>query len=135
MRPPSSLAAAAMIAIGLGLGLTACAPVPPPPAPPPTDPRVFILPDVPITADAPAVSTQAGLLRVTVRLVNRTPVDIPVVATTDWADAQGRPIRSTVSAPRRLTVPRFGDAVVDSVAPRATAAAFRVRVEFDPAAP
>lgn len=133
MRRLSSLAAAAMIV--LGLGLAACAPVPPPPPAPPTDPRVYILPDLPITADPPIVSTQAGMLRVTVRLVNRTPEDIPVVAITDWADAQGRPIRSTVSAPRRLTVPRFGDAVVDSVAPRATATAFRVRVEFDPAAP
>ncbi|CAO3425781.1 DUF1425 domain-containing protein [Azospirillum doebereinerae] len=135
-RLPSVAAATAVLAVALGLGLAACAPVTPPPAPVPAsaDPRVFILPDLPVTADAPNVSTQAGMLRVSVRLVNRTAEDIPVVTTTDWVDGQGRPIRSTVSAPR-LTVPRFGDAVLDSVAPRSNAAGFRVRVEFDPAAP
>jgi hypothetical protein len=113
----------------LALGLYACA------APPPAiDPRVAITPDLPIVAEAPNVTTSAGLMRVTLRLVNSTPQDLPVLAITDWTDREGQPISTIMSAPIRLTVPRFGDAVVDRIAPRDSAVIFHIRVEPDRAA-
>jgi uncharacterized protein YcfL len=115
----------------LALALAACAAPPAPPAS--VDPRVVIVPGLPITTGAPLVTKQSGMLRVTATLANGTPQDIPVLATTDWIDPQGRSIASVVSRPRRLTVPRFGDAVLDSIAPRASATGFRIRVELDPA--
>jgi hypothetical protein len=110
----------------LVLGLDACA------APPPAaDPRVVVTPDLPIAAQAPNVTTSAGLMHVTLRLMNSMPQDQPVLATTDWVDQEGQPISSIMSAPVRLTVPRFGDAAVDRIAPRPSAADFRIRVEPD----
>jgi hypothetical protein len=54
-----------------------------------------------------------------------------VLASTEWTDAAARPISSSMSVPRRMTVPRFGDALVDSLAPRADAVNFRVTVAPD----
>ena len=111
------------------LGAYGCA-VPPPPA----DPRLVITPDLPLVADAPSVTTSAGMMRVTLRLVNGTPQDLPVLTTTDWLDEQGRPISSLMSAPMRMTVPRYGDAVMDRLAPRIPVSGFHIRIEPDWAA-
>jgi Protein of unknown function (DUF1425) len=102
--------------------------------PPPTDPRLVIMPDLPLVADAPSVTTSAGLMRVTLRLVNGTPQDLPVLTITDWLDEQGRPIASLMSAPMRMAVPRYGDAVMDRLAPRPSATSFHIYIEPDRAA-
>lgn len=104
---------------------------PPSPAPlPPTDPRVFLTPDAGVLADPPLV-VPGTLMRATVRLVNPSPSDRPIIETTDWVNAAGLPIRTLLSAPQRLTVPRFGDSTVEVIAPNASAVQFRVRVEPD----
>jgi hypothetical protein len=91
-------------------------------------------PDLPLVADAPSVTTSAGLIRVTLRLMNGTPQDLPILTITDWFDEQGRPISSLMSAPMRLTVPRDGDAMIDRLAPRPSAISFRIHIEPDWAA-
>ena len=102
--------------------------------PSPTDPRLVIAPDLPLVAEAPSVTTSAGMMRVTLRLVNGAPQDLPVLTITDWLDEQGRPISSLMSAPMRMTVPRYGDAVMDRLAPRGTVTGFHIRIEPDWAA-
>lgn len=96
----------------------------------PSDPRVFLTPDAAVSADPPIV-TNGPLLRASIRLVNPTAVDRPVVQTTDWLNAAGMPLRSLASAPQRLTVPRFGDATIQLIAPNPAAIQFRTRVEPD----
>ncbi len=113
----------------LALGANACAP--PPPA---TDPRIVMTPDLPLVADAPNVTTSAGLIRVTLRLMNGTPQDLPILTITDLFDEQGRPISSLMSAAMRLTVPRYGDAVIDRLAPHPRATSFRIHIEPERAA-
>jgi hypothetical protein len=111
----------------LAFALAACAP-----PPPPGDPRVTLVPGLPLTADVPNVSTENGLLRVVVVLSNRTDRDVAVLAMAEWTDEAARPLRSVMSAPRRLTVPRFGNANLDSLAPNSAAAGFHVNVQPDP---
>ena len=123
-----SLRAAALM---LPLALLSCAA--PPPLPPPTDPRISLAPGLPISADAPSVSTTNGMMRVAVLLSNGTDRDVPVITTTEWIDAAAQPMRSVMSAPRRMTIPRFGDATIDSLAPRSDAVGFRVNVAPDSA--
>lgn len=113
----------------LALGANACAL-----RPPPTDLRIVMAPDLPLVADAPSVTTSAGLIRVTLRLMNGTPQDLPILTITDWFDEQGRPISSLMSAPMRLTVPRYGDAMIDRLAPHPRATSFRIHIEPDWAA-
>lgn len=100
--------------------------------PPPLlgDPRVVLTPDANVLADAPIV-VEGALLSVSVRLVNPSNRDRPVIETTDWKDAAGQPIRTLLSAPQRLTVPRYGDAEILAVAPTPNAVQFRIRVEPD----
>jgi hypothetical protein len=116
----------------LAVALFACAA---PPPPPPADPRVFLSPGLPLIADAPNVSSENGLLRVVLHISNGTDRDVPVLVTTEWVDGASRPLRSVMSAPRRVTVPRFRDVTVDSLALAANAAGFRVSVEPDPTNP
>ena len=113
----------------LALGANACAP--PPPA---IDPRIVMAPDLPLLADAPNITTSAGLTRVTLRLMNGTPQDLPILTITDWLDEKARPISSLMSAPMRLTVPRYGDAMIDRLAPHPRATSFRIHIEPDWAA-
>ena len=114
----------------LAAGLAACAP-PAPPRAVSLDPRVAITPDAAVFADAPIMGMQSSLLSVSVRLSNPRGADVPVLQTMDWIDAAGVPIRSVMSAPRRMTVPRFGDATVQGIAPSPAARDFRLRVEPD----
>lgn len=95
------------------------------------DPRVSVAPDVMLSVSKPNVSKQNGLMRVTLALHNTTGYDVPVLVETDWFDAQNRPIPTVMSLPERLTVPRYGDAVVDSLAPRPAAFGFHIRLESD----
>lgn len=81
-------------------------------------------------ADAPIVGPGPSL-RAAVRLVNPSGVDRPVIETTDWVTAAGMPVRSLLSAPQRLTVPRYGDATIQVIAPNPAAVQFRIRVEPD----
>lgn len=116
---------------GAVLALVAgCAAPPPPPPPPPSDPRVFLTPDVGVFADPPIVA-YGPQLRASVRLVNPYAADRPVIQTTEWANASGMPVRSLLSTPQRLTVPRFGDATIQIIAPNPAAVQFRIRVEPD----
>lgn len=109
----------------LGVVLTtACTP------PPPGDPRVYLTPDAGIYADPPIVAAGPPL-RASVRLVNPGSSDRPVLQSTDWANADGMPVRSLLSLPQRLTVPRYGDATIELIAPNPAALQFRVRVEPD----
>ncbi|MBC7800004.1 MAG: hypothetical protein H7Z10_05235 [Gemmatimonadaceae bacterium] len=103
---------------------------PPPPPAPPGDPRVFLTPDAGVFADPPIVAFGPEL-RGSVRLVNPGPNDRPVIQTTEWANASGMPVRSLLSTPQRLTVPRFGDATIQVIAPSRAAVQFRIRVEPD----
>ncbi len=98
--------------------------------PPPADPYVQVTPDAGVVAE-PALVAPETPLRASIRLVNRSAVDRPVLQTTDWNDAGGLPVRSLLSAPQRLTVPRFGDATILLIAPNPAAVQFRVRVEPD----
>ena len=84
-------------------------------------------------AEAPTV-VPGPLLRAAVRLVNPSGMDRPVVQTTDWVNAAGMPVRSLLSTPQRLTVPRYGDATIQVIAPNPAALQFRIRVEPDVAA-
>jgi uncharacterized protein YcfL len=98
--------------------------------PVPTDPRVFLTPDAGVLAEPPVV-VAAPMLRVSVRLVNPTGADRPVLQTVDWTNAEGLPVRSLMSRPQRLTVPRYGDATISFIAPTPAATQFRIRVEPD----
>ncbi len=118
------------VALLLPLALATCAA---PQSPPLADPRIFLVPGLPISADAAGVSVENGLMRVAVRLSNRTDRDVPVLVMTEWTDREARPMRSVTSRPRRLTVPRFGDAAIDSLAPGSNAADWRMSVEPDTA--
>lgn len=119
-------------ALALALALSACSPPPPPPPPPQAvDPRVSVAPGMPLAVGNPQVSTQNGLMRTTLALRNVTDRDLPILVTTDWLDAQGRPMPTVMSLPQRMTVPRYGDAVVDSLAPHPSAAGFHIRLEPD----
>lgn len=91
---------------------------------------MFLAPDAGVFAD-PAVVLAGPLLRASVRLVNPSSTDRAVLQTTDWVNASGLPVRTLLSAPQRLTVPRFGDATISVIAPNAAASQFRVRVEPD----
>lgn len=116
------------LTIGLGGAVVGCAP---PPLPsPPSDPRVVLTPDLGLLAD-PVVIAPGLVVRAQVRLVNPTKIDRPVVAITDWATASGMPVRTLLSAPRRFIVPRFGNAMVEVLAPSPQAVQFRIRVEPD----
>ena len=77
------------------------------PAPPPGDPHVYLTPDAGVSADPPII-VAGPLLRASIRLVNTSPADRPVVQTTDWTTDIGMPVRTLLSAPIRLTVPRYG---------------------------
>ena len=101
-----------------------------PPAPPVRDPRVQLTPDLGLLAD-PVVMAPGPGVRGQVRLVNPSSTDRSVIQTTEWASATGMPVRSILSSPRRLTVPRFGDAVIEVIAPNPQAIRFQVRVEPD----
>jgi hypothetical protein len=90
------------------------------PAPPPGDPR-----------DVPPIIVAGPLLRVSIRLVNPSPADRPVLQTTDWTDVNKLPVRTLMSAPQRLTVPRFGDATIQVIAPNPRAVNFNTRIEPD----
>lgn len=108
-----------------GLALTsACTP------PPLGDPRVYLTPDAGVFAD-PLIVVPGPPLRASVRLVNPGSSDRPVIQSTDWANADGMPVHSLLSAPQRLTVPRYGDATIELIAPNPAALQFRVRVEPD----
>jgi hypothetical protein len=117
--------------MGAAVAVMSCT-APPPPERPAGDPRVFITPDLPLAAAAPIVSRGVSGLEVSLRLLNPTPVDFAVLATTDWIDAAGRPVDTVISRPRRITVPRFGDATVQSTAPKESVSDFRIRIEPDP---
>ena len=95
---------------------------------------MFLTPDAGVLAEPPTV-VAGPLLRASVRLVNPTGADRPVIGTTDWATASGMPVRSLLSAPQRLTVPRFGDATIQAIAPTQAAVLFHIRVEPDLSAP
>lgn len=94
------------------------------------DPRVSVTPDARVFAED-LIVVEGSPLRVSVRLVNTSGIDRPVIETTDWRNAAGQPIRSLMSAPQRLTVPRHGDAAISKIAPNADAVQFRIRVEPD----
>jgi uncharacterized protein YcfL len=98
--------------------------------PPPADPYVRVTPDAGVVAE-PALVAALTPMQASIRLVNTSSVDRPVLQTTDWNDAAGLPVRSLLSAPQRLTVPRFGDATILLIAPSPAAVQFRVRVEPD----
>jgi uncharacterized protein YcfL len=99
-------------------------------SPPPADPNVTLTPDAGLIAEPTIVVAEAPM-RASIRLVNTSGVDRPVLQTTDWNDAAGLPVRSLLSAPQRLTVPRFGDATILLIAPNPAAVQFRLRVEPD----
>ena len=81
------------------------APLPPPPG----DPRVQLTPDAGVSADPPVIGVGPSLrLRASIRLVNSSPADRPVLQTTDWTDIDGLAVRTLMSAPQRLTVPVSG---------------------------
>ena len=113
-----AVAAAALVA--------GCAPPPPQPA----DPYVYLTPDAGVYAE-PTIMAAEAPLRASIRLLNPTGVDRPVLQTTEWNDAAGLPVPTLLSAPQRLTVPRFGDATIRLIAPNPAAVQFRVRVEPD----
>jgi uncharacterized protein YcfL len=100
-------------------------------SPPPGDPYVYLTPDAGVSAEPTVFAAEAPLRRASIRLVNPTGVDRPVIQTTEWNDAAGLPVPTLLSAPQRLTVPRFGDATIHLIAPNPTAVQFRVRVESD----
>jgi uncharacterized protein YcfL len=114
-----------LLAAAVAVAVAGCA-APPPPA----DPYVQVTPDAGINAEQTIVAADAPL-RASIRLVNSTGVDRPVLHTTDWNDAAGMPVPTLLSAPQRLTVPRYGDATIRLIAPTSTAVQFRVRVEPD----
>lgn len=116
----------AIVGIVAGLGSACAAPTPAPPR----DLRVMLTPDAGVYADAPHV-VPGTLLEASLRLVNPSPQDRPVVQTTDWIDAAGLIIQTLLSTPQRLTVPRYGDAVIRVIAPTPAAVQFRIRVEPD----
>jgi hypothetical protein len=100
-------------------------------APPPAaDPYVYLTPDAGVSAKPTIVAPEAPL-RASIRLVNPTGADRPVLQTTEWNNAAGSPVPTLLSAQQRLTVPRFGDATIQLIAPNATAIQFHVRVEPD----
>ena len=107
------------------------------PPPPPGDPRVQLTPDAGVSADSPVMGVgpllggAEQLVRVSIRLVNPGPVDRPVLQTTDWTDIDEMPVRTLMSAPQRLTVPRFGDATIQVIAPNPKAVNFHTRIEAD----
>jgi uncharacterized protein DUF1425 len=100
------------------------------PPPPPGDPRVQLTPDAGVSADSPRI-VSGPLLRASIRLVNSSPADRPVLQTTDWTDVNKLPVRTLMSAPQRLTVPRFGDATIQVIAPNPKAVNFHTRIEPD----
>lgn len=116
--------------------LSACAP-PEPPAPAlPLDPRVSMAPDVLLASGSPVVVPQAnGLQRISLVLANPSAQDRPVMHRVEWFDAEGQPWPTNLSSPRRMTVPRFGEAFVTGIAPHARAVSFRIVIERDPLAP
>jgi uncharacterized protein YcfL len=89
-----------------------------------------LTPDAAVLADPPVV-TEEPPLRAAIRLVNPTTADRPVLQTTDWFNAEGMSVRTLLSSPQRLTVPRHGDATIRLIAPNPTAVQFRTRVEPD----
>lgn len=89
-----------------------------------------VTPDAGVYAEGPVV-VPGPSLRAAVRLVNPGPADRPVLHTTDWIGASGLPVRTSMSRPQRLVVPRFGDATIAVTAPTPAAVQFRVRVEPD----
>lgn len=94
------------------------------------DPRIEITPDARVFADPPIV-IGGSLLRVSVRIANPSSTDRPVMETTDWQNLAGQPIRSLMSAPQRLTIPRYGDASISKIAPNPDAVQFHIRIEPD----
>jgi hypothetical protein len=96
----------------------------------PSDPRIFLTPDVAVLADPPVVSLGPPL-RASIRLVNPSSADRPVLQTTDWVNAAGMPLRTLLSTPQRLTVPGYGDTTIRLIAPSPLAVQFHTRVEPD----
>jgi uncharacterized protein YcfL len=115
--------------------VSACAPQEPPPPAAPLDLRVRMAPDVLLASGSPVVVPQAdGLQRVSLVLANPFAQDRPVMQRIEWFDVEGQPVSSNLSSPRRMTVPRFGEAVVTGIAPQPRAVSFRIVIERDPLA-
>jgi hypothetical protein len=100
------------------------------PVAPPSDPRVFLSPEAAVPADPPVV-LPGPPLRASIRPVNPSNADRPVLQTTDWVNAAGILLRTLLSTPQRLTVPGYGDATILLIAPSPLAVQFHTRVEPD----
>ena len=94
------------------------------------DPRIRVAPGLPVTVPLPprANVDSAGFTHVSVELVNATADDIVVETTANWFDHDQHSVEGLLSAPRRMTVPAFGNASLESVSPSARAVAFEIRI-------
>jgi hypothetical protein len=98
-----------------------------------SDPRIVVLPDAGIVvAQPPHVSVNGtGITHVSVGLANPTGHDVVIEATTDWFDNNQHAVGGLLSAPKRLTVPRFGTTSLESVSPSLSAVGFQIHIAPD----
>lgn len=92
------------------------------------DPRVFVTQDAGVAAER-LIVTQKKPIQGSLRIVNTTSEDLPISQTTTWFDFTGLPIRTLLSSPERMVVPRYGDAYIKLISPSPSAVDFNVRIE------
>ena len=95
-----------------------------------SDPRIHILPNSRVTAEAPRIDIgEDKLLRITVSLVNKSDKASKLFYSIDWYDARGQRYESSVGARAPIAVPAYGSEDIRAVAPNPIITDFKIRVE------